>query len=329
MRRREFISLAGGAAASCITIWTPAAHAQQKSHLIGYMGNSTAALEANLLNAFREGLREAGYEEGRNITIKYLWADGQYDRFSTLISELVAAKVDVIVTAGTPAALAVKQNSSNIPLVMVAVGDPVGTGLVENLAHPGGKLTGLSSIAPDLEGKRLQLLREVAPGLSHVAMVFNSLNPFHVGSVRQALVAAQTLGIRLQQLDVQKSEDLDGMFAALRKDRPDGMFILADRIFLHNRQRIVDFALEQKLPSINAYEELVEAGGLMSYGPSYEDMHRRAASYVDKILKGAKPGNLPIEQPTKFTFIINLGTAKTLGVTIPSQLLGLADRLVE
>jgi putative ABC transport system substrate-binding protein len=325
MRRREFISLLGGAAAA----WTFVAHAQQKPPLIGYMGNSTAALEANLLNAFREGLRETGYEEGRNVAIKYLWADGQYDRLSTLVSELVAAKVDVIVTAGTPAALAVKQNTSNIPLVMVAVGDPVGTGLVQNLAHPGGKLTGLSSIAPDLEGKRLQLLREVAPGLSHVAMLFNSTNPFHVGSVRQALVAAQTLGIRLQQLDVQKSEDLDGVFAGLRKDRPDGLFILADRVFLHNRQRIVDFALEQKLPSINAYEELVEAGGLMSYGPSYEDMHRRAATYVDKILKGAKPGNLPIEQPTKFTFIINLGTAKALGVTIPSQLLGLADRLVE
>ena len=194
------------------------------------------------LNAFREGLREAGYEEGRNITIKYLWADGQYDRFPTLVSELVAAKVDVIVTAGTPAALAVKQNPTNIPLVMVAVGDPVGTGLVENLAHPGGKLTGLSSIAPDLEGKRLQLLREVAPGLSHVVMLINSLNPFHIASVRQALAAAQTLGIRLQQLDVHKSDDIDGVLAALRKDRPDGLFILADRVFLHNRQRIADFA---------------------------------------------------------------------------------------
>ena len=301
MRRREFISLVGGAAATWTAAWTLAAHAQQKTYLIGFMGNSTAALEANLLNAFREGLREAGYEEGRNITIKYLWADGQYDRFSTLVSELVAAKVDVIVTAGTPAALAVKQNPTNIPLVMVAVGDPVGTGLVENLAHPGGKLTGLSSIAPDLEGKRLQLLREVVPGLSHVVMLINSLNPFHIASVRQALAAAQTLGIRLQQLDVHKSDDIDGVLAALRKDRPDGLFILADRVFLHNRQRIADFAVEQRLPSINAYEELVEAGGLMSYGPSYEDMHRRAATYVDKILKGAKPGNLPIEQPTKFT----------------------------
>ena len=173
------------------------------------------------------------------------------------------------------------------------------------------------------------MLREVVPGLSHVVMLINSLNPFHIASVRQALAAAQTLGIKLQQLDVHKSDDIDGVLAALRKDRPDGLFILADRVFLHNRQRIADFAVEQRLPSINAYEELVEAGGLMSYGPSYEDMHRRAATYVDKILKGAKPGNLPIEQPTKFTFIINLGTAKTLGVTIPSQLLGLADRLIE
>jgi putative tryptophan/tyrosine transport system substrate-binding protein len=296
--------------------WPFAARAQQKIPQIGFMGNSTAALEANLVNAFREGLRDAGYEEGRNIVIKYLWADRHYDRLPGLVAELVAGKVDVIVTAGTPAALAVKQTTTTVPLVMVAVGDPVGTGLVQNLAHPGGNLTGLSSIAPDLEGKRLQLLREVAPTLSHVAVFYNSLNPFHVASVRQALGAAQTLGIRLQQLDIQKSEDLDGVVATMRKDKPGGLFILADRISLHNRQRIVDFALEQRVPSISAYEELVEAGGLMSYGPSYEDMHRRAAIYVDKILKGTKPGNLPIEQPTKFTFIINLRTAKALGVTV-------------
>jgi len=325
MQRREFISLLGGVAAT----WPFAARAQQKIPQIGFMGNSTAALEANLVNAFREGLRDAGYEEGRNIVIKYLWADGHYDRLPGLVAELVAGMVDVIVTAGTPAALAVKQKTTTVPLVMVVVGDPVGTGLVQNLAHPGGNLTGLSSIAPDLEGKRLQLLREVAPTLSHVAVFYNSLNPFHVASVRQALGAAQTLGIRLQQLDIQKPEDLDGVVATMRKDKPGGLFILADRISLHNRQRIVDFALEQRLPSISAYEELVEAGGLMSYGPSYEDMHRRAAIYVAKILKGTKPGNLPIEQPTKFTFIINLRTAKALGVTVPSQLLGLADRMIE
>jgi putative ABC transport system substrate-binding protein len=293
------------------------------------MGNSTAALEANLVNSFRDGLRELGYEEGRNIIVDYLWADGKYERFPALVAEFIASKVDVIVTAGTPASLAVKEKTTKVPLVMVAVGDPVGTGLVQNLARPGGNLTGLSSIAPDLEGKRLQLLREVAPSLAHVAMLYNSLNPFHIASVRQAGVAAQTLGIKLQQLDIRTSEDLDGAFAAIRNERPDALFILADRVFLHNRQRITDMALEQRLPSVNAYEELVEAGGLMSYGPSYEDMHRRAAIYVDKILKGAKAGNLPIEQPTKFTFTINLKTAKTLGVTIPSQLLGLADRLVE
>ena len=196
---------------------------QQKIPQIGFMGNSTAALEANLVNAFREGLRDAGYEEGRNIVIKYLWADRHYDRLPGLVAELVAGKVDVIVTAGTPAALAVKQKTTTVPLVMVVVGDPVGTGLVQNLAHPGGNLTGLSSIAPDLEGKRLQLLREVAPTLSHVAVFYNSLNPFHVASVRQALGAAQTLGIRLQQLDIQKSEDLDGVVATMRKDKPGGL----------------------------------------------------------------------------------------------------------
>ena len=207
------------------------------------------------------------------------------------MNDFIAAKVDVIVTAGTPAALAVKEKANRIPLVMVAVGDPVGTGLVKNLARPEGNLTGLSSIAPDLEGKRLQLLREVVPALSQVAMLFNSLNPFHVASVRQAGVAAQTLGIKLQALDIRTSEDLDGAFATVRQERPDALFILADRVFLHNRQRIIDFAAEQRLPSVNAYEELVEAGGLLSYGPSYEDMHRRAAGYVDKIQEARKIGS--------------------------------------
>lgn len=325
MRRREVLKLLGGAA----TAWPLVARAQHKMPRVGFMGNSTAALEANLVNSFRAGLRELGYEEGRNIVIDYLWAEGNYERFPALVDQFIAAKVDVIVTAGTPAALAVKEKTKTVPLVVVAAGDPVGTGLVQNLARPEGNLTGLSSIAPDLEGKRLQLLREVVPTLSRVAMFFNSLNPFHVASVRQAGAAAQTLGLKLQPLDIRSADDFDSAFAAIRKERPDALFILADRVFLHNRQRIMDLAAEQRLPSINAYEELVEAGGLLSYGPSYEDMHKRAATYVDKILKGAKPGSLPIEQPTKFTFTINLKTAKALGVTIPSQLLGLADRLVE
>jgi putative tryptophan/tyrosine transport system substrate-binding protein len=324
MRRREFITLVGSAVA-----WPLGAHAQQKIFRIGFMGNSTAALETNLVDAFREGLRELGYEEGRNIAIEYRWADGNYDRFPTLAEELIAAKVDAIVTAGTPAALAVKKATTTVPLIMVAVGDPVGTGLVPSLARPGGNLTGLSSIAPDLEGKRLQLLREVVPALSHVAMFVNSLNPFHISSIKQARAAAQTMGIKLQLHDIPKSEDLDDTFAAIRKERPDALLILADRVFLHNRQRIVDFTKEQRLANVNAYKELVEVGGLMSYGPSYEDMHKRAAIYVDKILKGAKPADIPIEQPSKFTFIVNLKAAKELGVTVPSQLLGLADQLID
>jgi putative tryptophan/tyrosine transport system substrate-binding protein len=325
MRRREFVRLLGGAAVA----WPLASSAQSKIARIGFMGNSTAALEANLVGAFREGLREQGYEEGRNIAIEYRWADGNYERFSVLVTELIAVKVDVIVTAGTPAALAMKNATTTVPLVMVAVGDPVGTGLVPSLARPGGNLTGLSSIAPDLEGKRLQLLREVVPALSHVAMFVNSFNPFHVSSMKQARAAAQAMGIKLQLHDISKSEDLDGAFAAIREERPDALLILADRIFLHNRERLMDFTREQRLPNVNAYKELVEIGGLMSYGPSYEDMHKRAAIYVDKILKGAKPADLPIEQPNKFTFIVNLKAAKALGVTVPSQLLGLADQLIE
>ena len=327
MKRREFIALLGlGSAAAALPL---AAAAQPKIPRIGFMGNSTAALEANLLDAFREGLQELGYEEGRNIVIEYRWADGKYDQFPALVAELIAAKVDAIVTAGTPAALAVKKATTTVPLVMVAVGDPVGTGLVPSLARPGGNLTGLSSVAPDLEGKRLQLLREVVPALSHVAMFINSLNPFHISSMKQARTAAQAMGIKLQLHDIRKSEDLDDAFAAIRKERPDALLILADRVFLHNRERMMDFTREQRLPNVNAYKELVEVGGLMSYGPSYEDMHKRAAIYVDKILKGAKPADLPIEQPSKFTFIINLKTAKALGVTVPSQLLGLADQLIE
>ena len=325
MRRREFITLLGGVAVT----WPLAANAQSKTPRIGFMGNSTAALEANLVDAFREGLREHGYEEGRNIVIEYRWADGKYERFPALVAELIAAKVEVIVTAGTPAALAMKKATTTVPLVMVAVGDPVGTGLVPSLARPGANLTGLSSVAPDLEGKRLQLLREVVPTLSHVAMFINSLNPFHVSSMRQARAAAQTMGIKLQLHDIRKSEDLDDAFAAIRKERPDAVLILADRVFLHNRERMIDFTKEQRLPNVNAYKELVEVGGLMSYGPSYEDMHKRAAIYVDKILKGAKPADLPIEQPSKFTFIVNLKAAKALGVTVPSQLLGLADELID
>jgi putative tryptophan/tyrosine transport system substrate-binding protein len=325
MRRRAFITLLGGA-----TAWPLAAHAQEaKVARIGFLGNSTAALEANLIGPFRDGLRALGYEEGRNVVIEYRWAEGNYARFPALVAELLASNVDVLVTAGTPASLAIKKETTTVPVVMIAVGDPVGTGLVPTLARPGGNLTGLSSIAPDLEGKRLELLREVVPRLSHIAVLINSLNPFHIASMHQADAAAKALGIKLQVLDVRASEDLDGAFAAILKDRPEALLILADRIFLHNRTRLMDFATQQRLPNVNAYHELVEAGGLMSFGPSYEDMHRRAAIYVDKILKGAKPADLPIEQPTKFTLILNLKVAKTLGLELSPTLLARADEVME
>ena len=327
MQRREFITLLSGIVAA----WPLAARAQQPAKIprIGFLGNSTATMEANPIGPLRDGLRELGYEEGRNVIIEFRWADGKYDQFPALVAELLAAKVDVIITAGTPATLAIKKATSTVPLVFIAVGDPVGTGVVPNLGRPGGNITGLSSIAPDLEGKRLELLREVVPKLSHVAFFLNPANAFHTASMRQARVAAQSLGIKLQPMEVNKSEQLDGAFASIVKEKPDALLILADRIFLHNRKRMMEFAIQQRLPSVNAYRELVEAGGLISYGPSYEDMHRRAAVYVDKILKGTKPADLPIEQPTKFTLLINLKTAKTLGLTVPPTLVARADELIE
>jgi putative ABC transport system substrate-binding protein len=326
MRRREFITLLGGAA----TAWPLATRAQSaRVPRVGFMGNSTEALEANLVGPFREGLRELGYQEGRNIEVEYRWAEGKYERFPALIAELLATKVEVIVTAGTPAAIAVKKATTTVPLVMVAVGDPVGTGLVQSLARPGGNLTGLSSIAPDLEGKRLELLQEVVPKLAHVGVFFNPANLFHTVSMRQARTAAAALKIELLPLSVRVPQDLDSAFGAILKDKPDALLALADRVYLHERKRMMEFALRHRLPNANAHKEMVEAGGLMSYGPSYEDMHRRAADYVDKILKGAKPGDLPIQQPTKFDLKVNLTTAKALGIEVPPTLLARADEVIE
>ena len=327
MRRRTFFALLGG-----VVVARPLGSRGQhggKVPRVGFMGNSTATLEANLIGPFREGLREHGYEEGRNVEIVSRWAEGSYERFPALIAELIAANVDVIVTAGTPATLAVKKATSTVPVVMAAVGDPVGTGIVPNLARPGGNITGLSAIAPDLEGKRLELLREVVPHLTRVAYFLNPANPFHTESMRHALAAAQALNIELQPREVSKSEDLDVAFAAIVKEKPDGLLILADRVFLHNRQRMMDFATEHRLPSVNAYRELVEAGGLTSYGPDYGEMHRRAADYVDRILKGARPGDLPVEQPTRFTLIVNLKAAKALGLEVPPTLIARADEVIE
>jgi putative ABC transport system substrate-binding protein len=326
-RRKLIVALGAGALAAPF-----ASFAQQqpaKVARIGFLGNSTAALEANLIGPFREGLRDLGYVEGRNIVIEYRWAEGKYERFPALIAELIAQKVDVIVTAGTPATLAVKKATTSVPLVMVAVGDPVGAGIVASLGRPGGNITGLSSIAPELEGKRLELLREVSPKLSHVAVFWNPVNAFHMSAMKQVRAAAQAMRINVLPLAVGKAEELEGAFAAIVKERPDALFILADRIFLHNRARMMDFAAKNRLPSVNAYRELVEVGGLMSFGPSYAGMHRRAATYVDKILKGAKPADLPVEQPATFELVINLKAAKALGIKIPNSILLRADEVIQ
>ena len=324
MRRRAVVTMLFAALAA-----PRALHAQPKTvHRIGFLGNSTAALEANLVGPFREGLAALGYVEGRNLIIEYRWAEGDYKRFPALVAELVRANVEIIVTAGTPASLAVQRGAPSTPLVMVAVGDPVGTRLVRSLANPGGNSTGLTSIAPDLEGKRLQLLAEVVPKLAHVALLMNPGNPFHVTAEGQAREAAKALGVKLDVVGVRETAELPRAFDAIARDKPDALIMLADRVFLHDRRQIADFAAQNRLPAVYAYRELVEAGGLMAFGPNYADMHRRAAAYVDRILRGAKPGSLPIELPSKFELIVNMKAAKALDLTIPQSVLVRADVII-
>ena len=325
-RQLKFLLCALGAV---LVALCPTARAQQaKTARIGFLGNSTPALEANLIGPFRDGLRELGYIEKKNIVIEYRWAEGKYERFPELIAELLSTPVDIMVTAGTPASLAVKKATSSVPLVMIAVGDPIGTGLIQSLNHPGGNVTGVTSIASDLEGKRLELLREVIPKVSHVAALWNPASPFQVVSEKELQAAAQGLHIKVLSVPVKSIEQLDAAFDTIRKERPQALLVLADRFFLHNRTRIMDFALQNRLPGVHAYQELVEAGGLMSYGPSYADMHHRAAYFVDRILKGAKPADLPVEQPRKFELVVNLKTAKQMGIGIPPIVLTRADRVI-
>ena len=321
VRRAFLVILAGG-------LVTAPSIATGKTFRIGFLGNSTAALEANLISPFREGLRELGYVEGQNVAIDYRWAEGRYERFPALVQELLALKVDVIVTAGTPAALAVKRSSTTTPLVMVAVGDPIGSGLVTSLARPGGRATGLVSIAPDLEGKRIELLREVVPKLNQIAVLTNPANPFHEASAEQVRAAAKAVQMKVQFFPVRAEGEIEAAFDGIVRQRPGAMIMLADRLFLHHRARIAEFSLKQRLPAVYAYQELVESGGLMSFGPSYPGMHRRAAYFVDRILKGANPAELPMEQPAKFELVINLKTARAMGLNIPQTVLLRADQVM-
>jgi putative ABC transport system substrate-binding protein len=289
---------------------------------------SMASNAANL-EAFRQGLRELGYVEGRNYIIEYRSADGRRERFPDLATELVRLKVDVIVTRGTPAVMAAKNATGAIPVVMAASGDPVLSGVVASLARPGGNVTGLSAIVVEVSGKRLELLREVVPGVSRIAVLFNMSNPTDALQWKETENAASSLRVQLQLLDVRKPGDFATAFDAAIKQRAGALFVGVDALTWANRRPIVDLAAKNRLPAIYAAREFVDAGGLISYGVSYPHLYHRAATYVDKILRGAKPADLPVEQPTKFELVINLKTAKALGLTIPPSLLGRADEVIQ
>jgi putative ABC transport system substrate-binding protein len=326
MNRREFIALFGGTAAA----WPVAARAQQppKLRTIGFSGQSTRAAESELVAAFTQRLRELGWIEGRTITIEYRWSEGRAERFVQIAAEFVRLKVDVIVTSGTPQVLATKQTTSVIPIVFARTGDPVANGLVASLARPGGNVTGLSSQGDDLAGKRLELLRDVVPDLRRVAILANVGNPFSVVELGEGQAAARTLGLEFDALEIRRAEDIASAFEAI-KGRAEALYVCPDGLVDANKIRINTSALSARLPTMYAYREYVEAGGLMSYGANLPDLYRRSAGFVDKILRGAKPSDLPVEQPTRFDFIINLTTAKALGIELPPTLLARATEVIE
>ena len=296
---------------------------------VGMLETISATSNAANLHAFREGLRELGYVEGRDFILEYRSSGGQDQRFAELAAELVRLNVDVIVARGSPASLAAKNATPTIPIVMSRTGDPVRSGLVTNLARPGGNITGLSSQSVDTEAKRLELLRELTPGLKRIAALSNMGTPNSPPQWKEIETAARSLGIESQLLDVRRPEDLQSAFDAASRQHADALVVGQDGLLQSNRKRIVDLAMAHRLPAIYRSMEFVEAGGLIGYGPHYPDLYRRAAIYVDKILKGARPGDLPIEQPTRFELLINLKTAKALGLTIPRSILLRADQLVE
>jgi len=328
MDRRVFLgSVAGGLLAAPLM-----AEAQPAGRVyrIVYLGNSSVVLEADLVEAFRQGLRNLNYVEGRNIVIEYLWAEGRNDLFPALVAEAVRLKANVILTSGTPATLAAKEGTRTIPIVIAAMGDPISAGVVPSLARPGGNITGLASMTPEIDGKRLELLKELVPGLSRIAVLWNPTNPNNAARVNHIQAAAKTLRLTLEPLvGAADSQDLDKSFATIAAARAEALVIESDRALLAHRAQIVDFATRRRLPALYPYREFVQAGGLVSYAPSYPAMFRRAATYVDKILKGAKPAELPVEQPTEFELVINMKTAKALGLTIPQSLLLRADQVIE
>jgi ABC-type uncharacterized transport system substrate-binding protein len=320
MRRREFIALLAGAAA-----WPLPARAQQSRKLprIGVLLAGTPASFSPRAKALRDGLHDLGYVEGATIAIEWKWGQDRAERLPELAAELA------IVTAGTPAAKALKNATRTIPIIMALIGDPVAAGLVETLARPGGNATGFSIVAPELSGKRLQLLKEIVPGISAVAVISNVANPQSQIELREMQVAAQTLDLRLQPIQISAESSLENAFEKLSKESIQALIVLTDAILYSQRSRIVALAAEKRLPAMYFFREFVQEGGLMSYAPSDSDLFRRAATYVDKVLKGTKPADLPVEQPIKFELIINLKTANALGLAVPPTLLARADEVIE
>ena len=326
MRRREFVALVGGAAVG----WPLAARAQQPAKLptIGYLGSNVASVDSRRLPGFAQRLRELGWVEGRTIAIQYRWAEGRNERFAEIAAEFVRLSVNVIVTNATAPTAAAKQATSVIPIVFAAAADPVATGLVASLGHPGGNVTGLSMQGTDTTSKRLELLREVVPHLRRLAVLGNGGSPNVALEIGEVQAAARTLGIVVVTFDIRRAEDIAPALEAL-KERSEALYLCLDPLMTTNRVRIITLAQRAKLATMYSLREFVEAGGLMSYGPDIPDQYRRAADFVDKILRGAKPADIPIEQPTKFDLVINMTTAKALGIAVPPTLVARADEVIE
>jgi putative tryptophan/tyrosine transport system substrate-binding protein len=326
MRRRDFITLLGGTAAA----WPLSTRAQRsaKPPIIGYLGPTSASTQSQWTAAFVRRLHELGWIEGSTVEIEYRWAEGQAERLSAFADELVRLKVSVIVTSATPPTIAAKRATSVIPIVFAASGDPVGSGLVASLARPGGNVTGLSIQGVEAVSKRVELLRDVVPNLRRLAVLANESNPVIRREAEGVRAAAHALGVEVAPLDVRRADDIAPAFAAL-DSQADALYVTGDPLFSNNKLAISALALKARLPDVHSIREEVVAGGLLSYGASFPDLFRRAADLVDKILRGTKPADIPIEQPTKFDLVINLKTAKALGLIIPHNLLVLADEVIE
>ncbi len=307
------------------------AQAQQPTKIrrIGFLGVASLSATSARIEAFRHGLRELGNVEGKNIVIEYRWAEGKIERLPDLAAELVRLKVDVIVTSSAAPTRAAKEATTTIPIVMANDNDPVGSGHVASLARPGGNITGVSTLAPEISGKQLELLKEIVPKLSRVAFLGTSTNSGYAQVLREVELAAGAFGVKVQNLDVLDPKDIETAFRAASKERAGAVVLMASPVFLPQRTQIAELAVKNQLPAIFPQSEFVEAGGLMYYGTNTADLFRSAATYVDKILKGAKPADLPVEQPIKFEFIINLKAAKQIGLTIPPNVLARADKVIK